>query len=198
MREPLDRTGKAVARGRVGRADPYGGYPGLGRCQHLTPQATADVPCEFRKQKERDAPGSLSVQTHSHGGSRTGCARVYICRIKWVSRNRANSCDFVWLRAGRHFNTWDRHTTFSARNPPETGEPSAAGGKETRDRQKSTGETGNSAERKQEAVVRPAHEEDPRASSSPPLPQKTARMKKMVGGPRERVVFKDSEMVQRD
>lgn len=123
---------------------------------------------------------------------------MYICRIRWVSRNQANSCNFVWPRAARYFNTQDRYTTFAARNSPGTREPAAAGGKETRDRQKSTGETGNSAERKQEAVVRPAHEEDPRASSSPPLPQKTARMNKMVEATREWVVVKDSEVVQRD
>lgn len=121
---------------------------------------------------------------------------MYICRIRWVSRNRANSCNFVRPRAARYSNTWYRHTTFEARNPPGTGETAAAEGKETRDRQKSTGEMGNSAERKQKAVVRPAHEENPRASSSVPLPQKMARMKKMVEAAIERVVPKD--VVQRD
>lgn len=118
--------------------------------------------------------------------------------IRWTARDRVDSSNLVWPCAVRHYNTWGRHAAFSAQNSSQSGESAAAGGNETHRGQKSAGETGNSGERKPDAVIRPTNENDNKDSAGAPLPEDTARVKKRVEAVIEQVMSKDSEAVQRD
>lgn len=120
------------------------------------------------------------------------------CRIRWTARDRVDSSNLVWPCAARHYNTWGRHAAFAAQNSLQSGEPAAAGGNKTHRGQKSAGETGNSAQQKLDAVVRPTNEKDNKDISGAPLPEDTARMKKRVEAAIERVMSMDSEADQHD